>query len=108
MRVRWISGTRVIWKNGPAGKEQSKSNGQPNLTQPMSAFSSDNNGNGTDDIQWWVEGTYTSDQLRDIELAYEYQPPGTSTWRSMERPSGRSARTKMNQSPPMVNSRSAS
>ncbi len=25
MRVRWISGTRVIWKNGPAGKEQTLS-----------------------------------------------------------------------------------
>jgi hypothetical protein len=51
----------------------------------MSAFTSDNNGNGTDDIQWWVEGTYTSTQLRDIELVYEYQPPDTSTWFELDR-----------------------
>jgi hypothetical protein len=85
VRALWIYGVRSIWKEGPAGKEQSKSNGQATLTQLLSSFGSDNNANGTDDFQWWLEGTYPTSSVREVKLAYECKPTGHANWHEMDR-----------------------
>jgi hypothetical protein len=35
------------------------------------------------DVEWWVEATAASANLRDINLVYEYLAPGAANWRAL-------------------------
>jgi len=85
VRIRIISGDIKIYKDGPQGKEQSKSNGEATLTQSISAFQEDHNQNGNNDIKWWVEARSVSQDLRDIEIVYEINPENSTKWIECDR-----------------------
>jgi hypothetical protein len=84
VRVRVAAGPVLLFRNGPAGHLQSKSNGAAPASFAMNAFTADSNGNGTNDVIIWAEAS-ASTALQGIDLRYEYQPPGTNTWIQLDR-----------------------
>ncbi|MHC4249013.1 MAG: Calx-beta domain-containing protein, partial [Planctomycetota bacterium] len=77
VRIRIASGAAKIWWSsdksaGPVA--------EADLLVPTASFTTDHDGDGKPDIEWWVEATDASSSLRDISLVYEFRASGTGQW----------------------------